>query len=181
MSTLKIQKTSKILAVCLRMLCIILLVVTMAEIAAILWLTQVSGDETPAAINTMSSIFLQHTDHSDYVKSDLMITFSGDVVRLCLIMVILFIAGWIFKDISKDYTPFVAKHMKRLKRISLLIAGMAIIPGFVEIAMIQMVTPAAKVNVSFELFYILVAVVFFCLAQIFDYGRMLQQQSDETL
>lgn len=180
MSTLKIQKTSKILAICLQMLCIILLVVTMAEIAAILWLTQVSGDETPAAINTMSSIFL-HIDHSDYAKSDLIITFSGGVVRLCLIMVILFISGQIFMDISKDYTPFVAKHMKRLKRISLLIAGMAIIPGCVEIAMIQMVTPAAKVNVSFELFYILVAVVFFCLAQIFDYGRMLQQQSDETL
>ncbi|WP_268624993.1 DUF2975 domain-containing protein [Paenibacillus alvei] len=180
MSTLKIQKTSKILAVSLRMLCIMLLVVTMAEIAAILWLTQESGDETPAAINTMSSIFL-HTDHSDYAKFDLIITFSGDVVRLCIIMVILFIAGRIFKDISKDYTPFVAKHMKRLKRISLLIASMAIIPGFVEIAMIQMVTPAARVNVSFELFYILVAVVFFCLAQIFDYGRMLQQQSDETL
>lgn len=180
MSTLKIQKTSKILDVCLRMLCIMLLVVTMTEIAAILWLAQVSGDEIPAAINTMSFIFL-HTGHSDYSKSDLMITFSGDIVRLCLIMVILFIAGGIFKDISKDYTPFVAKHMKRLKRISLLIAGMAIIPGVVEIAMIQMVTPAAKVNVSFELFYILVAVVFFCLAQIFDYGRMLQQQSDETL
>lgn len=180
MSTLKIQKTSKILAVCLRMLCIMLLLVTMAEIAAILWLSQMSGDEIPAAISTMSSIFL-HTDHSNYGKSDLIITFSGDVVRLCLIMVILFIAGGIFKDISKDYTPFVSKHMKRLKRISLLIAGMAIIPGFVEIAMIQMVTPAAMVNVSFELFYILVAVVFFCLAQIFDYGRMLQQQSDETL
>lgn len=180
MSTLKIQKTSKILAVCLRMLCIMLLLVTIVEIAAILWLTQVPGDETPAAINTMSSIFL-HIDHSDYSKSDLIITFSGEVVRLCLIMVILFISGRIFKDISKDYTPFVAKHMKRLKRISLLIAGMAIIPGFVEIAMIQMVTPPAMVNVSFELFYILVAVVFFCLAQIFEYGRMLQQQSDETL
>ncbi|GAV13653.1 DUF2975 domain-containing protein [Paenibacillus sp. NAIST15-1] len=180
MSTLKIQKTSKILAVCLRMLCIMLLLVTIVEIVAILWLSQMSGDEIPAAINTMSSIFL-HIDHSDYAKSDLIITFSGDVVRLCLIMVILFIAGGIFKDISKDYTPFVAKHMKRLKRISLLIAGIAIIPGFVEIAMIQMVTPAARVNVSFELFYILVAVVFFCLAQIFDYGRMLQQQSDETL
>ncbi|MCY9529407.1 DUF2975 domain-containing protein [Paenibacillus alvei] len=180
MSTLKIQKTSKILAVCLRMLCIMLLLVTVAEIAAILWLSQMSGDEIPAAISTMSSIFL-HTDHSNYGKSDLIITFSGDVVRLCLIMVILFIAGGIFKDISKDYTPFVAKHMKRLKRISLLIAGMAIIPGFVEITMIQMVTPAVMVNVSFELFYILVAVVFFCLAQIFDYGRMLQQQSDETL
>jgi Protein of unknown function (DUF2975) len=181
MSTLKIQKTSKILAVCLRMLCIILLVVTMAEIAAILWLTQVSGDEIPAAINTMSSILL-HTDHSDYTKSDLIITFSGEIVRLCLIMVILFISGRIFKDISKDYTPFVAKHMNRLKRISLLIAGMAIIPGLVEILMIQIITPlATMVNVSFELFYILVAVVFFCLAQIFDYGRMLQQQSDETL
>ncbi|MGG4195829.1 DUF2975 domain-containing protein [Paenibacillus jamilae] len=180
MSTLKIQKTSKILAVCLRMLCIMLLLVTVAEIAAILWLSQMSGDEIPAAISTMSSIFL-HTDNSDYSKSDLIITFSGEVVRLCLIMVILFIARRIFKDISKDYTPFVAKHMKRLKRISLLIAGIAIIPGFVEIAMIQMVTPAARVNVSFELFYILVAVVFFCLAQIFDYGRMLQQQSDETL
>lgn len=131
MSTLKIQKTSKILAVCLRMLCIMLLLVTMAEIAAILWLSQMSGDEIPAAINTMSSILL-HTDHSNYGKSDLIITFSGEIVRLCLIMVILFIAGGIFKDISKDYTPFVAKHMKRLKRISLLIAGMAIIPGFVE-------------------------------------------------
>ncbi|MEW8988152.1 MAG: hypothetical protein AB2401_14345 [Bacillus sp. (in: firmicutes)] len=180
MSTLKIQKTSKILAVCLRMLCIMLLLVTMAEIAAILWLSQVSGDEIPAAINSLKSILL-HTGHSDYAKSDLMITFSGDVVRLCLIMVIFFIAGGIFKDISKDYTPFVAKHMKRLKMISFLIAGMAIIPGLVEILMIQMVTPAAMVHVSFELFYILVAVVFFCLAQIFDYGRMLQQQSDETL
>lgn len=81
----------------------------------------------------------------------------------------------------KEYTPFISIHTKRLHAISILMIGLAIVPGVVEIIMIQRVQPTVKTNVSFEFSYLVVAVIFFCLAQIFDYGRLLQQQSDETL
>ncbi|MEK4517028.1 hypothetical protein NSS64_17190 [Paenibacillus sp. FSL H8-0122] len=180
MSILRIQKTSKVLSVCLQLLCNMLLLATLAMIAAMVWLAVLSGDGIPTALHNMTHIFV-NKDHGDYAKSDLIIKFSGDVARLCLIIFVLFLVRMIFKDISRDYTPFVAKHTKRLKLISLLMAGIAFIPGLVEVVLIQIIDPVTFVYASFELFFVLVAIVFFCLAQIFEYGRMLQQQSDETL
>lgn len=63
----------------------------------------------------------------------------------------------------------------------MLMAAIAVIPAFVQILMMQIFTPTVKGYISFELSYIVAVVVFFCLAQIFEYGGMLQQQSDETL
>ncbi|MCL2077719.1 MAG: hypothetical protein FWH08_04850 [Oscillospiraceae bacterium] len=67
--------------------------------------------------------------------------------------VMYFAAGSIFRQISRDNTPFSMERVKNLKFIAIL---------------------AIAFNVAF-------AAVLYCLALIFEYGVELQQQSDETL
>ncbi|MCM3039982.1 hypothetical protein M3201_09775 [Paenibacillus motobuensis] len=162
------------------MICAVLLVVIVGELTAILWLAASSGKAVPEAISYIIS-YSSLASYAEGPGAELMAHFFVSISRLGIIFAMFLIARAIFKDISKEYTPFIAIHTKRLHAISILMIGLAIVPGVVEIIMIQLVQPTIKTNVSFELSYLVVAVIFFCLAQIFDYGRLLQQQSDETL
>lgn len=180
MNTMKIQKTSRILTVCLRVICIILLIAIAGELAVILWLATASGEAVPVALSNIISYF-SLADYAHGPKTELMANIFVNMSRQGIMVAMFLIAGAIFKDISREYTPFVAKHIRRLHVISILMICLSLIPGVVEIIMIQWVRPSVKGTASFELSYIFVAVIFFCLAQIFDYGRLLQQQSDETL
>lgn len=180
MITDKIKRTSSILTNCLWVICAVLLVVIVGELAAILWLAASSGKAVPEAISNIIS-YSSLASYAEGPRAELMAHFFVSISRLGIIFAMFLIARAIFKDISKEYTPFIAIHTKRLHAISILMIGLAIVPGVVEIIMIQLVQPTIKTNVSFELSYLVVAVIFFCLAQIFDYGRLLQQQSDETL
>lgn len=180
MITRQIQKTSKTLAIGLKILFIVLLVAIGAEISATIWLAMMSeeGFSTTKGSFQFVSPFVSNGDFS---KGDLLSQLCVNISRHIIIVSMVYAAGAIFRDMSRDYTPFAAKHTKRLKVISMLMAAIAVIPAFVQILMMQIITPTVKVYISIELSYIVVAVVFFCLAQIFEYGGMLQQQSDETL
>lgn len=68
------------------------------------------------------------------------------------------------RDISQHETPFEQIHVKRMKRIAVLI----FIASFVNVLTIQ----------ANEW---LIAAVVWLLSMIFDYGCLLQQESDETL
>lgn len=68
------------------------------------------------------------------------------------------------RDISRRETPFEQVHVKRMKRIAI----MVFIGSFINFLSIQ-------VNEW------LIAAVVWLLAMIFDYGCVLQQESDETL
>ncbi|SMF86587.1 hypothetical protein SAMN05661091_3439 [Paenibacillus uliginis N3/975] len=180
MNNNKIQRSSKLLAICLKILRIVVFIAVGVEISAIIWLAAVSEDVISTTIGSIH-IFSPIVNTADYSKSELIAQFCVNITKQSIVIAMLFLAGAIFKDISREYTPFAAKQTKRLKAISKLMVLLAIIPASVEILMMQILAPTVKVYVSFELSFILVAVVFFCLAQIFDYGGVLQQQSDETL
>ncbi|MCG7406578.1 hypothetical protein MH117_04045 [Paenibacillus sp. ACRRX] len=181
MNNNKIKRSSKLLAVCLKILRIIVFIAVGVEISAIIWLAAVPGDVNSTTLGSIH-IISPLGNIADYSKSELIVQLCVNVSKQSIMIVMLFLAGAIFKDISREYTPFAAKHTKRLKAISKWMVLLAIIPASVEMLMLQILAPTVKVyDVSFELSFILVAVVFFCLAQIFEYGGVLQQQSDETL
>ena len=78
----------------------------------------------------------------------------------------------IFKDISKDGSPFEMKHVKRIKRVAFL---------YLIISLIDSETSAISISISFNMVGIVGALMFYCIALVFEYGCALQQESDEIL
>lgn len=86
------------------------------------------------------------------------------LVKICLTMVILQLLRLILRDIAAEGTPFSQIHVQRMRRIAILVAIGAFIHTF-----------------SSTISDLTVALVIWLLAMIFDYGCVLQQESDETL
>ena len=105
--------------------------------------------------------------------------------------VVSFFASRVFYESQRNYTPFSRKNTERLKAISHSIGVMAIVlflydilgvnisfGGGVELFSINMTWSFAS---AFAFSYLIIGVLFDLLARIFEYGRLLQQESDETL
>ena len=93
----------------------------------------------------------------------------------------LFLAWMMLRNIYRDYTPFTPKHTLYLKFISLLMLTYTIIVPPVEMLLTEILAPEVDVSFSLELSGIVFAFMFYCLALIFEYGRLLQKQADETM
>ena len=95
---------------------------------------------------------------------------------------ILFVASSIFKDMSRENTPFTQKNANRLKLISSFLVALGIlIQPLRALLTIVFVSPHSDIFFSVNLGYLVFAAMFFCLALIFEYGAELQRESDETL
>lgn len=87
----------------------------------------------------------------------------------------------IFRDISREATPFAARHVRRLKTVAWLTLPMSILDGTLPNIQWALETGEAKMVICIELMWIFFGAIIYCLAFIFDYGCKLQQESDETL
>lgn len=85
------------------------------------------------------------------------------LIKTALYLVVLWIVRSILLDISRRSTPFESIHVKRMRRIALLI--------FI----------ASFINTGIQIADWCVALVVWFLSMVFDYGCALQQESDETL
>lgn len=120
------------------------------------------------------------------------IPIDGDVAQFRALMiftmlsggimtVILFVTSSIFKDISREGTPFTKKNSNKIRTISLLLIANEIIIPPLRLLVLMIFVPAVEATSSINLGIIVATAVFFCLALIFEYGCLLQQESDETL
>lgn len=105
----------------------------------------------------------------------------GQLLGNLVIAGMLFLAWLVFRNISRDYTPFTPKHTLYLKFISLLMLTYTIIVPPVEMLLTEILAPDVAASFSLELSGIVFAFMFYCLALIFEYGRLLQKQADETM
>ena len=98
---------------------------------------------------------------------------------------ILLVASFIFKDISREGTPFTKKNSNKIRGISILLIAQCIVIPPLQLLAVKIFTSTTNAsdayNINLNLGFIIVPVIFFCLAQIFEYGAELQRQSDETL
>jgi len=113
-----------------------------------------------------------------------------DGIRLLTVIAALFIASSLLKSIKRDYTPFTAKNVKRLKLIALLVAAMEpfnIIFGLASKLFYSTIPTDSEEPAAYIIsthsggLFIAIGLIVFCIALVFDYGAKLQQQSDETL
>ena len=171
----RIRKISTALRILLTVIIVALFAAVGLQLVGILWLGFIGGGEMTGGIYGF------FRSGADGPVMETIIQFSANILRQGLIIAMLWVAAVIFRDVSKEYTPFLPKHTARLKVITLLMFALAIIPAPVELLFKIVCLPGREAVVNFQPMYLVFTVIFYCLAQIFEYGRALQQESDQTL
>ena len=103
------------------------------------------------------------------------------ILSAAVMSAILFVASFIFKDMSRGTTPFTAKNANRLRVISLLLLALSIVIPPLKMLLTMIFFTSVRAYFSISVGQIIFAIMFFCLALIFEYGGELQRESDETL
>jgi hypothetical protein len=175
---MKIQKTSRVVSIVTKILYLFLTAILSAEVIGIVWLI-VLPDSSSVKLGNMTIISPAAFNGGASTKK-MIPPLLGLAIRQTLTLSILILTHQIFKDISREYTPFLEKHFIRMKEIALLL----LISSFLEPSLFSgssSLVPYLAVDIwpGYEL--IIFAVIVYCFAMIFQYGSALQQQSDETL
>jgi len=115
-------------------------------------------------------------------QSNFLATSFGFIFNGCGSAIISFVGVKIFRDIMNSHTPFNQKTVACLNWISVAFMGMVVANSLLNL----LVSSILLVNTRVELFtfafpYLVAAIIFGSLSRIFEYGRLLQQESDETL
>lgn len=127
------------------------------------------------------SIMIEIRDGIDLPLNEMKIDFVVNMLRQILMIGMLFSAYQIFKDFNRSHTPFAPAQTRRLKIIAYLMLALGLIPFAIESTLMHLYAPGTERCPTFEFSNLVYATIFYCLSLIFDYGRVLQQQSDETL
>jgi len=109
---------------------------------------------------------------SNIDKKQLITIVISGIITLALVAKLFRQAENIFKDIDVDSSPFEMKQVKRIKRVAIL---------YLIISLINLQISATSIVISLNLVGIVGALMFWCIALIFEYGCALQKESDETL
>ncbi len=101
-------------------------------------------------------------------------------IQSFFLLIVFILAHKIFKDISREYTPFLPHNVKRIKTISLVMIVEGIVSPAAIFALRKLFSIEAYCAVN-GTGYIFLGILFYCFAVIFEYACLLQKQSDETM
>ena len=175
---MKIQKTSRVVSIVTKILYVFLTVILCAEVIGIV-LFIVLPDSSSVKLGNMTIISPVAFNGGASTKK-MIPPLLGLVIAQAFALSILILTHQIFKDISREYTPFLEKHFKRMKEIALLL----LISSLLEPSLFSgssSLVPYLTVFIWPGCESIIFAAIVYCFALIFQYGSALQQQSDETL
>lgn len=107
-------------------------------------------------------------------KEELFTVLIVMIVRTILMIILLKQARGMFKDINMDGNPFEIKHVKTIRKIAIY---------FFVMVMVNVDTgnTISDLRYSFDFTGIVAAGILWCISYIFEYGCLLQNESDETL
>ncbi|MDV0441138.1 hypothetical protein [Methanorbis furvi] len=102
------------------------------------------------------------------------------IVYVGLLAAMLRSMGQIFSEVRKTLLPFTAANAQRLKKAAIYMALVAVVPYLIGVVGSLIIGVYVElIPFGFEL--LIASAVIYCLAHIFEYGVLLQQQADETL
>lgn len=102
-------------------------------------------------------------------------------LELVLFAMMMLIACGLFRQISREGSPFRAKSIKHLRMIAILLLLNAVVPSIVQYLIVGFTVSWQASVFSFRLDSLFLGLIFFLLTNIFSYGCMLQRESDETV
>jgi hypothetical protein len=181
-----LQRFGRVGAVILKVVRI-LLYVACAVILGGLVLTMAFGDGLMSApfINgfemqvRLSGATVFSTSASDFASQACAVLVSLLVSAILQLLVLIF-AGRVFRELARGVTPFSPENVWSFKAIAVAVALMSIVPGIV-VLITQIVLGMPGMSFGFDGMYLVIALVVYCLALVFDYGTDLQTLQDETL
>lgn len=95
--------------------------------------------------------------------------------------VVLHFISKLCKQFKECETPFTEEIVQALKKLAIALIPMALFSGMAESVTDSIMTGNANIVIGVDLTTILLVLLVFMLSAIFNYGAMLQQESDETL
>ena len=159
-STRRIQRVCKALTIITNICCITLLI---SFCASVLF------------------IFIRNSIQLSMEEFNMLLFNSVFVSIQSLVLFIIFsLTCRMFRDISKEYTPFLIKNVVRMKKISILTILWGIISP-IAFLIIRRIIPIESTFTVSGIGRILVGVLIYCFFLFFEYACLLQQQSDETM
>ena len=87
----------------------------------------------------------------------------------------------LFKSIAKEQTPFCQAVSHYLKKIAVFILLISVVPALIGSILVRIFYPATELTFPIEVGGIIAGLVLFLLGMVFNYGKELQKQDDETL
>lgn len=102
-------------------------------------------------------------------------------IELILFAIMMFFASRMFRQISADGTPFRIESVRRMKRIAILLLINAVLPNLVQCLIVGFSVSWKASSFSLGLSSLFLGLIFYLLTQIFSYGCILQQESDDTV
>jgi hypothetical protein len=128
-----------------------------------------------------AQIIYDIVEAAEISKNDIEITLSLVFLSIIFVDTVMFFVYKIFKDIEVSYTPFKKENSKRLMQISYILMIYAIVIPILSAIIVGSMDLNDDLQIDFNPVFIAVAVLFYCMSLVFDYGAKLQQESDETL
>jgi len=169
----KIKKTSKVLAILFKVACIFCFVGIGILTSGIIYIGVVGNID----LLVLNGNVIVHSPYSILNINGIenwkliVISFAG-IVDLIVLSLLFKQSRSIFKDISIDDTPFEYKQAKRIRKIAIY---------YLIISLMDFGSQGVSFSIGLNLVGIVGALMFWCIALIFEYGCVLQKESDETL
>lgn len=177
-----VKRAGRVTAACLKILIVLLALGICLQIATIVFVALSRESEQPlttwGSLPACQSVLVSHFEGTN---GQMVAQYTANALSQAILLAMLILAAAIFTDAAKCYTPFSSKQSTRLKIISLLTLALALLPSPIKMLLTMVLSPDSKATAEFQLTLVLLTVIFYTLSQVFDYGSMLQKQSDETL
>ena len=87
----------------------------------------------------------------------------------------------IFKSVEKDKAPFSEKVSYYLKRSSIFVVLISVVPALIGSIVLRLIYPATDLTFPISVGGIISGITMFMIGMFFNYGKELQQNEDETL
>ena len=116
---------------------------------------------------------------SEYSKAEIIL--YTEIILVCLIVSVMLISfamlylSKLFKNISKENTPFTLDNMKYIKTITILFISYLLFPDIAG-TLFQWITKI-NMNIEYEIAKIFYVLIIVCIYYIFDYGYQIQLDS----
>ena len=175
---IKIQKNSKTMAKILLILCILLVLGLCIPIISLVWIS------TNPDINLTTEKGIHF-----YSIAGMVVSTKGEVIaEMCTVILIgiwmlyLFnIAYHMFRAISRVGSPFHKDNASKLKKIGILLFLYAFLVPIARRGFYSSFAPAVDLRISVDAPFVVLALSFYFIAIVFDYGAELQKENDELL
>lgn len=172
-----LKTSSKVISIIMKIGYTVMIVALCITVGTMLFLA-ISGGKTSFSLSGGTNLII--ADGLPQSIESLTALFTQLLVMTGFLFAIFFLTYRMFHEISVTGDPFVAKYVKIVRAIGILVAAMTIVGGLVE-TIITLFVKENSVDMMSQAPGIVVGVIIFCLSYIIDYGCSLKEKTKSDI